>query len=210
MQTKTMERLQYISQGKTLREQKNNMLKALDAGAKWIQIRWKEAEEKDLYALAEEIRQACSEFGASCIINDHPSLAAAVDADGVHLGLDDCSVAAARHLLGAGKIIGGTANSFANVKQRISEHCDYIGLGPFNYTTTKQKLSPLLGIAGYENIIQQVRREGLPPIPIFAIGGISQLEDIQHLLEIGVYGVALSGIVTKTPNIVSSINKILL
>jgi len=205
-----MEKLQYISQGQTLTEQKNNILKALDAGAKWIQIRWKDADEKDRYVLAEQIKQTCSEFVASCIINDHPSLAAAVDADGVHLGLDDCSVTAARDILGAGKIIGGTANSFADVKQRISEHCDYIGLGPFNYTTTKQKLSPLLGIAGYENIIQQVRLAGLPPIPIFAIGGISQLEDIQQLLEIGVYGVALSGIVTKTPNIVSSINKILL
>ncbi|WP_245972848.1 thiamine phosphate synthase [Sphingobacterium siyangense] len=210
MQTKTMEKLQYISQGQTLTEQKNNILKALDAGAKWIQIRWKDADEKSRYMLAEQIKQTCSEFGASCIINDHPLLAAAVDADGVHLGLDDCSVTAARDILGAGKIIGGTANSFSDVKQRISEHCDYIGLGPFNYTTTKQKLSPLLGIAGYENIIQQVRLAGLPPIPIFAIGGISQLEDIQQLLEIGVYGVALSGIVTKTPNIVSSINKILL
>ncbi|WP_294185059.1 thiamine phosphate synthase [uncultured Sphingobacterium sp.] len=210
MSTKTMEKLQYISQGQTLAAQKDNILKALDAGVKWIQVRWKGAHQAYVYRLAEQVKNVCLRYGATCIINDHPALAAAVDADGVHLGLEDGSIAAARKLLGPGKIIGGTANSFANVKQRISEHCDYIGLGPFNYTTTKQKLSPLLGITGYENIIQQVCREGLTPIPIFAIGGISQLEDIQRLLEIGVYGVALSRIVTKTPNIVSSINKILL
>ena len=205
-----MEKLQYISQGQTLAAQKDNILKALDAGVKWIQVRWKGAHQAYVYRLAEQVKNVCLRYGATCIINDHPALAAAVDADGVHLGLEDGSIAAARKLLGPGKIIGGTANSFANVKQRIIEHCDYIGLGPFNYTTTKQKLSPLLGITGYENIIQQVCREGLTPIPIFAIGGISQLEDIQRLLEIGVYGVALSRIVTKTPNIVSSINKILL
>ncbi|WP_313265176.1 thiamine phosphate synthase [Sphingobacterium sp.] len=204
-----MERLQYISQGQTLAEQKSNILKALDAGAKWIQIRWKEASNKQLYILAEQIKKACSEFDAYCIINDHPEIAKDIDADGVHLGLDDRSITEARDLLGPEKIIGGTANSFADVKQRITENCDYIGLGPFSYTTTKQKLSPLLGIAGYKNIIQEVHQEGLPPIPIFAIGGINDLEDIRHLIQIGVYGIALSGIITQTPHIVSSINKLL-
>jgi Thiamine monophosphate synthase len=210
MQTKTMERLQYISQGQTLAAQKSNILKALDAGARWIQIRWKEASNKQLYILAEQIKKACTEFDAYCIINDHPEIAKNIDAEGVHLGLDDCSITEARDLLGPEKIIGGTANNFTDVKQRITENCDYIGLGPFNYTTTKQKLSPLLGIAGYKNIIQQVHQEGLPLIPIFAIGGISDLEDIRHLLKIGVYGIALSGIITRTPQIVSSINKLLI
>jgi len=203
-----MERLQYISQGHTLTEQKNNILKALDAGAKWIQVRWKETSDKELHILAEQIKRACSEFGAHCIINDHPAIAKSIDADGVHLGLDDCSIIDARNLLGPEKIIGGTANTFADVKQRIAENCDYIGLGPFNYTTTKQKLSPLLGISGYENIIQHIGQQALPLVPIFAIGGIRHLEDIQHLLQIGVYGIALSGIITETPNIVSSINKL--
>ena len=205
-----MERLQYISQGHTLTEQKNNILKALDAGAKWIQVRWKETSDKELHILAEQIKRACSEFGAQCIINDHPAIAKSIDADGVHLGLDDCSIIDARNLLGPEKIIGGTANTFADVKQRIAENCDYIGLGPFNYTATKQKLSPLLGISGYENIIQHIGQQALPLVPIFAIGGIRHLEDIQHLLQIGVYGIALSGIITETPNIVSSINKLLI
>ena len=205
-----MEKLQYISQGQTLDAQKDNILKALDAGVKWIQVRWKGARQEHLYTLAEKIKNVCSLYGATCIINDHPALAAAVDADGVHLGLEDGSLAAARKLLGPGKIIGGTANSFTDVNQRITENCDYIGLGPFRFTTTKQKLSPVLGLDGYENIIRQVRREGLSPIPIFAIGGIAHLDDIQQLLQTGVYGVALSARITYNPAIVSSINKILI
>lgn len=204
-----MERLQYISQGQTLAEQKSNILKALDAGSKWVQIRWKEASNKQLYILAEQIKKACSEFDAYCIINDHPEIAKDIDAEGVHLGLDDCSITEARDLLGPEKIIGGTANSFADVRRRITENCDYIGLGPFSFTATKQKLSPLLGISGYQNIIQQLKQERLLKVPIFAIGGINDLEDIRHLTQIGVYGIALSGMITQTPHIVSSINKLL-
>ncbi len=204
-----MEKLQYISQGQTITQQKDNILKALDAGAKWVQIRWKQSDENDLYRLAEQIKRACAAFDAICIINDNPALAKAVDADGVHLGLDDCAILEARNLLGAEKIIGGTANTMTDVRRRIAENCDYIGLGPFTYTATKQKLSPLLGISGYETVMQQINREGLPSVPIFAIGGIGTIEDIQQLLQTGVYGVALSGVVTQTPNIISTIHKLL-
>ncbi|WP_246250629.1 thiamine phosphate synthase [Sphingobacterium prati] len=209
MQTAMLEKLQYISQGLTLTDQKNNILKALDAGATWIQIRWKQAEEPEFSLLASQILHICQQFGAKCIINDHVKLAKELDLDGVHLGLTDCGIAEARQLLGPSKVIGGTANSLEDVQRRIVEKCDYIGLGPFKHTYTKQKLSPLLGIAGYENIIQEIRRQELPPVPIFAIGGISSLEDIQHLTQIGVYGVAVSGLITQTPNIISSIKNLL-
>ena len=204
-----LERLQYISQGLTLAKQKNNILKALDAGANWIQIRWKQADEQDFIQLAQQIKQICEPFGAKCIINDHVKLAKELDIDGVHLGLTDCGIADTRRLLGPSKIIGGTANSLEDVQSRIAEKCDYIGLGPFKHTDTKQKLSPLLGEAGYENIINQISQQGLPAVPIFAIGGISSLEDIQNLLQTGVYGVAVSGLITQTPNIISSIKNLL-
>ncbi|WP_245971256.1 thiamine phosphate synthase [Sphingobacterium puteale] len=209
MQTAMLEKLQYISQGLTLADQKNNILKALDAGATWIQIRWKQADESAFSLLAQQMLQVCQHFGAKCIINDHVQLAKELDVDGVHLGLTDCGIAEARQLLGAAKIIGGTANSLEDVQQRIAEKCDYIGLGPYKHTYTKQKLSPLLGIAGYEHIIREIRRQGLTPVPIYAIGGISSLEDIQRLTETGVYGVAVSGLITQTPNIISSIKNLL-
>lgn len=203
-----LERLQYISQGLTQAEQKNNILKALDAGATWIQIRWKQAEEAEFAILAKQIQQVCQQFGAKCIINDDVHLAKQLDVDGVHLGLTDCGIAEARQLLGPEKIIGGTANSLHDVQQRIAENCDYIGLGPFKHTHTKQKLSPLLGLAGYQNIFQEIHRLELPPVPIFAIGGISSAEDIQHLIQTGVYGVAVSGLITQTPHLISSIKNL--
>ncbi|MDM1293081.1 thiamine phosphate synthase [Sphingobacterium sp. N143] len=209
MQANTLEKLQYISQGHSLAQQKNNILKALDDGARWIQIRWKQADEKEFHRLSQQVKQACDQYGAQCIINDHVHLAKDLDVDGVHLGLEDCSIAKARALLGPSKIIGGTANTFEDVQQRIRERCDYIGLGPFKHTYTKQKLSPLLGIEGYKNIRNKINLQGLPPTPIFAIGGIDSLDDIQRLVQAGVYGVALSGLVTQTPHIISSIKNIL-
>jgi thiamine-phosphate pyrophosphorylase len=205
MQTETIARLQYISQGLTFNEQKNHILRALDAGAPWIQLRWKLADEKELFILAELVKKACDQFNAKCIINDHVQLAKELEADGVHLGLEDCSIAKARQLLGPQKIIGGTANSFADVLQRIDENCDYIGLGPFKHSNTKQKLSPLLGIEGYKNIVAQLSQLGSQSIPLFAIGGIASLEDIKNLLDTGIYGVALSGFATQTPHTISSI-----
>lgn len=209
MQTKVLERLQYISQGLTLSEQKHNSLKALDAGAKWIQIRWKKADEKEIYVLAQYIQKLCKQYEATCIINDHVNMAKDLDLDGVHLGLDDCSITVARDILGTTKIIGGTANTFDDISRRIAENCDYIGLGPFKYTTTKKDLSPLLGLSGYQNALGQMREQGLLTTPIFAIGGISNILDIQNLIEAGVYGIALSGLVTEKPHLISSIKKFL-
>lgn len=204
-----LERIQYISQGLTLTEQKYNILKALDAGATWIQIRWKQTDERNFALLAQEIKKICEQFGAKCIINDYVSLAKDLDVDGVHLGLEDCPIATARLLLGPDKIIGGTANTLVDVQQRIAEKCNYIGLGPFQHTTTKQKLSPLLGAIGYASIIDHINQGEIPTIPIFAIGGIGSLEDIKNLLQAGVYGVAVSALLTQTPHIISSIKNIL-
>ena len=90
------------------------------------------------------------------------------------------------------KIIGGTANTIADVAQRIAENCDYIGLGPLRFTTTKQKLSPTLGIEGYKAIIRLVKSQG-NTIPIVAIGGIT-LADLPLLKQVQVDGIAISSL----------------
>ncbi|MGJ1323557.1 thiamine phosphate synthase [Sphingobacterium faecium] len=197
-------KIQYISQGNTALEQETNIRKALQAGADWIQLRWKEGNEDQLLTLAICIKQLCFQYGAKLIINDHVHIAKAIDATGVHLGLTDSSILDARLLLGSKKIIGGTANSLSDVQQRIAENCDYIGLGPLRFTSTKEKLSPILGFTGYQEIIQNLRTEGADYPPIFAIGGIL-LEDITLLQEMGIYGVALSGLITKQPQLIQEL-----
>lgn len=197
-----MEKLQYISQGATMQEQERNIRKALDNGVRWVQVRWKNAPETELTELCEISRLLCSEYQAICIINDNVQIAQETDADGVHLGLKDLSIDIARHILGKDKIIGGTANTISDVFQRINEPCDYIGLGPLRFTSTKEKLSPILGFEGYQNIIKGLKEKSIEIPKIFAIGGVT-LNDIELLQQIGIYGVAVSGEITNQPSIIN-------
>lgn len=198
---KEMEKLQYISQGLTIEDQEFNIRKALEHGIQWIQVRWKNAPENKFIRLCEISKELCSKYQAICIINDHVHIAKETDADGVHIGLQDMSVEEARGILGEEKIIGGTANTFQDVLQRMDESCDYIGLGPLRFTQTKEKLSPVLGFKGYQNIIHELQTKSLDIPKIFAIGGVI-LNDIELLQQIGIYGVAVSGQITGQPSII--------
>lgn len=201
-----MEKLQYISQGNTIEEQELNIYKALDAGVKWIQVRWKNTSDQELIELFGKAKLLCSDYQAICIINDHVQLAKEIDADGVHLGLNDSPVFEARQILGTNKIIGGTANTLEDVLQRMSEPCDYIGLGPLRFTSTKEKLSPILGFEGYQHLIKYLEGRSFDLPKIFAIGGV-KLDDIELLQQIGIYGVAVSGQITSQPSIANEILK---
>ncbi|PRB02783.1 thiamine phosphate synthase [Chryseobacterium sp. MYb7] len=204
-----MEKLQYISQGSTIQEQELCIRKALDNGIKWVQVRWKNAPENELINLCEISKQLCSEYQAVCIINDHVQIAKEIDADGVHLGLNDSAIEEAKLILDENKIIGGTANTLSDVIQRIKESCDYIGLGPLRFTTTKEKLSPVLGFEGYQAIVDGLREKSIDVPKIFAIGSVT-LEDILPLKGIGIYGVAVSGLITKQPTIINELKKVMI
>lgn len=199
-----LSRIQYISQGTTLEQQGYHIHQALDYGAKWIQIRWKWVSPHDVLQLAQRVKMWCQNYEATLIINDYVKVALEVDADGVHLGLNDGSVGEARSILGNSKIIGGTANTVEDVQQRIQECCDYIGLGPFRFTSTKDNLSPVLGIAGYERILDAFKHSNYNIPPIYAIGGLA-LTDIPSLINIGIYGVAMSSLISHQPTIIEKI-----
>ena len=104
-------------------------------------------------------------------------------------------VAEARRILGNDFIIGGTANTFEDVKMHYEAGANYVGCGPFRYTTTKKNLSPILGLEGYRNIISRLKAENIA-MPLVAIGGITK-EDIPVIAETGVVGIALSGTVLR-------------
>lgn len=203
-------KIQFISQGTTTEAQLNSIQKALDAGIEWVQLRYKNVPEIEVFRLAEKIKKETDQYNALLTINDYQTIAKAIDANGLHLGLTDGSIEEARNLLGIAKVIGGTANTLEDVYQRISEKCDYIGLGPLRYTSTKEKLSPILGFEGYQSIIEK-----LPKInqskPIFAIGGIEE-KDLPKLIEIGVYGIAVSGLIcnaSQPTHLVKQLNETL-
>jgi thiamine-phosphate pyrophosphorylase len=189
-------KLQYISQGKTIEEQLYNIHQALDAGCDWIQMRFKNQTAKDTFALAEAVKFLCEEYLANFIVNDNLYLAQQIAADGVHLGLTDMKIDEARAILGNTKIIGATANTFENIESHVKNGCDYIGLGPFRFTETKEKLSPILGLSGYFDILQKLKKNKIN-IPVYAIGGIT-IKDINPIMETGIHGIAVSGMITKS------------
>lgn len=193
---------QYISQGSTPEWHYRHIQAALDNGAKWIQLRLKHQDPPTVLRMGRRVARSCAAYKAVFILNDDPELARQAGADGVHLGLNDCSVTIARKILGDGKIIGGTANTYADVLQRIDEGCDYIGLGPMRLTTTKEKLSPVLGLEGYRRILTRLKEQAPDKFerlrhscPVYAIGAI-QTEDVQALCQTGVHGIAVSGLLT--------------
>ena len=167
---------------------------ACAGGVRWIQFRIKNASPEAWEQAARATLLVCRRYNAVLIINDNPALARAIGADGVHLGKADMSPAEARRLLGADFIIGGTANTFADIEQLTAAGANYIGLGPFRFTTTKQNLSPILGLTGYHTLLAQVRTTG-SAVPIVGIGGIA-LADVPALLATGLHGVAVSGAIT--------------
>ena len=113
----------------------------------------------------------------------------------------------ARKILGNGKIIGGTANTIEDIVRLHKQGADYIGCGPFRFTTTKKKLSPVLGLEGYKSIVQNMRDKGID-LPIVAIGGIT-VADIPAIMATGVTGIALSGAILGAADPVAMTENIL-
>ena len=179
---------------------------ALEGGCRWIQLRMKGADRSTMEATARQLRKMCTDYSATFIIDDEVELALHTGADGVHLGLNDMPIRQARELLGEDFIIGGTANSFCDVQRHYIQGADYIGCGPYRYTTTKANLAPLLGLEGYSRMMHKVRNAGIP-LPLVAIGGIG-FEDIPALMQTGISGIALSGSILRAADPVREMRRV--
>ena len=181
---------------------------ALEGGCKWIQLRMKDASDDEVRQAAAEIQPMCKEHEAVFLLDDRVKLAKELHADGVHLGKNDMPIDEARRILGEEYIIGGTANTFEDIQRIAAQGADYIGCGPFRFTTTKKNLAPVLGIEGYRDIIAKMRNAGIN-IPMVAIGGITP-DDIDEILATGVQGIAVSGTVLNADDPVAMMKSLLL
>lgn len=188
-------KLHYISQGKTSEEHLENIQKACASGAELVQLRMKNFSEEVVLETAKKAREITEHFQTRLIINDHYKIAKEVKADGVHLGKSDACVTEAREYLFRWQLIGGTANTLEDCHVLIDKKVDYIGLGPFRFTKTKDNLSPVLGEKGYGTIMETLKTD----IPIIAVGGIT-MYDILDIMITGVYGIAISGEITRDFN----------
>lgn len=179
---------------------------ALEGGCRRIQLRMKHATAEEVEAVAHAARQLCEKHRAELYIDDHVEVCKRVRATGVHLGKSDMPPQEARNLLGPACIIGGTANTFDDVVRLHAAGVDYIGLGPFRFTTTKKNLSPVLGLEGYRSILDRCRERGIT-LPVLAIGGIT-VSDIPAILNTGVSGIALSSAILQASDPVGETKRI--
>ena len=202
-----MKQLQFITHYTDKYSYYDSARMALEGGCRWIQLRMKEATEKEVEEEALRIQSLCKEYEAIFVIDDHVELVKRIHADGVHLGKKDMPILQARQLLGEEFIIGGTANTFEDVQKHAADGADYIGCGPFRFTTTKKSLSPIVGLEGYRHIVERMRETGIQ-LPIVAIGGITY-EDIPAIMETGVTGIALSGTILRAEDPVKETQRIL-
>ncbi|MBO8473371.1 MAG: thiamine phosphate synthase [Bacteroidetes bacterium] len=200
-----MEKVQFISHHTEKYSYADSVRLALKGGCKWIQLRMKDASEDEILETASQVRKMCDRYEAVFILDDHVRLVEKTGADGVHLGKNDMPVDEARRLLGNGKIIGGTANTLDDIIMHCSRGADYIGCGPFRFTTTKKNLAPVLGLEGYKEIMEGLGKAGIK-IPVAAIGGIT-VEDIPAIMATGINGIAISGSVLKADDPVEEMKK---
>ena len=199
--------LQFITHHTGRRDEIDGTRAVLEGGCRWVQLRMKEAADDEFLRTGREVGRLCRAYGATFLLDDRVHLVAELGADGVHLGKNDMPPREARALLGPGKIIGATANTFDDIVRAAAEGADYIGLGPFRFTQTKRNLSPVLGLEGYRTIMERCRNAGIA-LPVVAIGGITAA-DVENILATGVTGIALSGALLQAENTLEETQRII-
>ncbi|MFT5217641.1 MAG: thiamine-phosphate pyrophosphorylase [Glaciecola sp.] len=197
-------KLHYISQGNSPKEHLDKIQNACTSGAGLVQLRLKNISEKKFFKIAAAAREITSHFQTRLIINDYYKIAKEVKADGVHLGKTDSCPTVARKHLNTWQIIGATANTLQDCETLINKEVDYISLGPFRFTTTKDNLNPVLGLNGYTAIMEALKTE----TPIIGVGGITT-EDVTDILETGISGIAVSGEITLNFDSIKTFNQLL-
>jgi len=165
--------------------------RALRGGVSVLQYRAKDKGRELCLEEGGELKQLCRSFGVTFIVNDDVQLALALEADGVHLGQDDGSVADARALLGPGRIIGKSTHNLEEAQQAERDGADYIGFGAI-YPTDSKNVTHIAGTAGLAAIRDHVR------LPIVAIGGITT-SNACRVIDAGADAVAVISSVLSTP-----------
>jgi thiamine-phosphate pyrophosphorylase len=163
----------------------------LEGGARLLQLRMKGASARELLAVAEAIRPLTRAAGALLVVNDRPDVAAAADADGVHLGQEDVPVSVARAVLRPGTLVGVSTHDLDEARAAEAAGADYIGVGPVYETTSKARPLAPRGLDLVRDVRAAVR------CPIVAIGGIT-LDTAPAVLAAGADAVAMIGALVRT------------
>ena len=162
------------------------------AGVGIIQLRAKELNERSYATLAKKIQRAVYEAGGLFIVNDHVAVAAAIAADGIHVGQDDLSVDDVRRVVGPLMLIGLSTHTPEQINAARDSGADYIGLGPMFMTQTKAH-EPVRG----PELLSALGSDY--PLPSYAIGGLT-VERVTTLAPRIPHGVAIAGALCRSDN----------
>jgi len=173
----------------------------LDAGARIMQLRLKDAGGRDLLAAARAIAEMCRKRGATLIVNDRVDIAILANAHGVHLGQTDLPLEAARRIAGADKLIGISTHNLEQARAAEDGGADYIGVGPI-YPGGLKNNAAGLGLDHLRAIRAAVK------IPIVAIGGITEAR-VAETLAAGADAVAIITDVVHAPDVAAKVRAIL-
>jgi thiamine-phosphate pyrophosphorylase len=165
---------------------------SLKGGAQIVQLRHKSLRRGALLALARKLQPSVAAADALFIVNDHLDIALAASADGVHLGGDDLSIAAARRVAGPELLIGASASSESTAREAEKQGADYVGSGPAFSTPIKAE-KRVIGPAAVAAIARSVQ------IPVFAIGGVDE-SNIEELVHNGVHRACVIRALFATPD----------
>lgn len=194
--------LQYITNTQCGRSIEEQVKAVLEGGCRWIQLRMKDATQEELLEMAKKVKALTDPVEAFLIINDSVDVCRDANATGVHLGKKDTPPSKARVELGPLAVIGVTANTIEDIEAVKSLDIDYIGIGPYADTKTKENLSPILGIEGFTAICSEMEEKEIN-IAHVAVGGIT-LDDIVPLLSAGADGIAVSGAIANAEDMVEA------
>jgi thiamine-phosphate pyrophosphorylase len=164
---------------------------ALDGGVRAVQLREKDLEGGALYQLAAQLRALTTRYQARLLINDRLDVALAVEADGVHLGQTSFPAAAARRLLGPGKLIGVSTHNPTEIAAVAG--ADFVVFGPVYATPSKAAYGEPQGLVRLRQAV------ALSPAPLLAIGGITA-ERVAEVLTTGAHGVSVISALSAAPD----------
>lgn len=176
---------------------------AVKGGVDVIQLRDKNLTLRERYTLGTKIRKITKKRNVDFIVNDRVDLAAALDADGVHLGQDDLPCSEARNILGADKIIGITAIKAEDIIKAEKDGADYLGIGSVFKTVSKKVSREKDGIG-----IQGIKRvKKLTSLPLIAIGGLNS-SNAADVIKAGADTISVISAVAGAANIENTVRNL--
>jgi thiamine-phosphate pyrophosphorylase len=166
---------------------------ALKGGVQAVQLREKDLEARELFALAEKTKLLCEKYRAKFLVNDRIDVALAVEADGVQIGTGSIPVKITRGLLGDEKLIGVSTHSLQEAQQAGRDGADFVLFGPVHFTPSKAGYGKPQGLKALADVTNNVS------VPVYAIGGIKSTH-VEAVRETGAHGVALISAVLSAPD----------